>query len=89
MRAPRDVTEGSGVGLGEEEGGVIPLGEQRTRGSHTTGLPSPGVGGGGIALLLIIHLFRPGAGDESDTPLPCPPALEGSIACHLEPQRPV
>lgn len=87
MRAPQDVTEGSGVGLGKEEGGMIPLGEPLTRGSHTTGFPSPGVGGGRLALLPIIHLFRPGAGDESDTALPCPPALEGSIACHLEPQR--
>ncbi|KAF6289460.1 zinc finger protein 444 [Rhinolophus ferrumequinum] len=26
MRAPQDVTEGSGVGLGKEEGGMIPLG---------------------------------------------------------------
>ncbi|XP_074171513.1 zinc finger protein 444 isoform X4 [Rhinolophus sinicus] len=27
MRAPQDVTEGSGVGLGKEEGGMIPLGD--------------------------------------------------------------
>lgn len=72
MRAPQDVTEGSGVGLGKEEGGMIPLGEQLTCGSHTTGFPSPGVGGEKLTFLPIIHLFRPGAGDESEPPFHAP-----------------
>lgn len=72
MRAPQDVTEGSGVGLGKEEGGMIPLGEQLACGSHTTGFPSPEVGGGGLALLPIIHLFRPELGMNQTPPSPAP-----------------
>lgn len=30
MRAPRDAAEGSGVGVGKEDGGVTPSGEQLT-----------------------------------------------------------
>lgn len=34
MRAPRDTTEGSGVGLGKEDGGMVPLGEKLTAFPH-------------------------------------------------------
>lgn len=34
MRAPQDTTEGSGVSLGKEDGGMVPLGEQLTSFPH-------------------------------------------------------
>lgn len=44
MRAPQDVTEGSGVGLGKEEGGMIPLGEQLTVAPTPLAFPALGLG---------------------------------------------
>lgn len=80
MRAPRDVTEGSGVGLQREDGGVTPLGEQLTLFSHRQLSPQPKAGSPScLSLICSVSVpgvpavcqtlpWAPGAGNELSAP---------------------
>ncbi|XP_036056341.1 zinc finger protein 444 isoform X8 [Onychomys torridus] len=68
MRAPRDVTEGSGVGVGKEESGVIPL-----AGTGTSGTEVPATGNAGATRP---YKQEPG----SPPPAPLAPVLPAFLA---------